>query len=168
MPWKQKIWKSFFFCLRNSIKNSENAPIQVSKGGNFCILCSHFIFFGLKFDYRFLLELAYHGPYFVIKSFLVWKCLEAVARRCSLKKVILKISQENICARASFLIKRPATLLKKSLWHRYFPVNFVKFLRTPFLTENLRWLFLNDRRKTCLLIFLFFRLSNSWCFKTLM
>ena len=27
---------------------------------------------------------------------------------------------------------RPATLLKKSLWHRCFPMNFVKFLRTPF------------------------------------
>ena len=26
---------------------------------------------------------------------------------------------------------RPATLLKKSLWHRCFPVNFAKFLRTP-------------------------------------
>ena len=28
---------------------------------------------------------------------------------------------------------RPATLLKKRLWHRCFPVNFVKFIRTPFL-----------------------------------
>ena len=27
---------------------------------------------------------------------------------------------------------RPATLLKNKLWHRCFPVNFVKFLRTPF------------------------------------
>ena len=36
---------------------------------------------------------------------------------------------------------RPATLLKKRLWHRCFPVNFVKFLRTPFLTEHL-WLLL--------------------------
>ena len=26
----------------------------------------------------------------------------------------------------------------KSLWHRCFPVNFAKFLRTPFLTEHLR------------------------------
>ena len=34
---------------------------------------------------------------------------------------------------------RPATLLKKRLWHRCFPVNFVKFLRTPFLTEHLWW-----------------------------
>ena len=35
---------------------------------------------------------------------------------------------------------RPATLLKKSLWHRGFPVNVAKFLRTPFFTEYLRWL----------------------------
>ena len=34
---------------------------------------------------------------------------------------------------------RPATLLKKRLWHCCFPVNFVKFLRAPFLTEHLRW-----------------------------
>ena len=44
-------------------------------------------------------------------------------------------SQENTCARVSFLIKLqawPETLLKKGLWHRCFPVNFVEFLRTPF------------------------------------
>ena len=29
---------------------------------------------------------------------------------------------------------RPATLLKKKLWHSCFPVNFAKSLRTPFLT----------------------------------
>ena len=33
-------------------------------------------------------------------------------------------------------------LLKKRLWHRYFPVNFGKFLRRYFLTEHLRWLLL--------------------------
>ena len=27
---------------------------------------------------------------------------------------------------------RTATLLKKRLWHKYFPVNFAKFLRAPF------------------------------------
>ena len=37
---------------------------------------------------------------------------------------------------------KPETLLKKRLWHRCFPVNFVKFLRTPFLTKHLRSLFL--------------------------
>ena len=38
----------------------------------------------------------------------------------------------------------PATLLKKRLWHRCFPVNFVKFLRTPFFIEHLWWLLLQD------------------------
>ena len=38
---------------------------------------------------------------------------------------------------------RPGTLLKKSLWHRSFPVNFAKFLRTSSFTEHLRWLLLN-------------------------
>ena len=43
-------------------------------------------------------------------------------------------SQENTCVRVSFLIKlkAPATLLKNRFWHRFFPVNFAKFLRTPF------------------------------------
>ena len=47
---------------------------------------------------------------------------------CSVKKVSLEISQnsqENTCARV--------TLLKKGLWHRCFPVNFVKFLGNTFL-----------------------------------
>ena len=37
----------------------------------------------------------------------------------------------------SFSGLRPAILLKKTLWHRCFPVNFVKFLRTLFFTEHL-------------------------------
>ena len=58
-----------------------------------------------------------------------------------MKKVFLEISQnsqENTCVRASYSIKlqasglRHATLLKNRLCHRCFPVNFVKFLRTPF------------------------------------
>ena len=38
---------------------------------------------------------------------------------------------------------RPATLLKKRLWYRCFPVNFAKFLRKSFFIEHLRWLLLN-------------------------
>ena len=43
---------------------------------------------------------------------------------------------------ANFL--RSATLLKKRLWHSCFPVNFAKFIRTPFLIEHLRWLLLKN------------------------
>ena len=38
---------------------------------------------------------------------------------------------------------RPATLLEKRLWHSYFPVNFVKFLRTPLPIGHLWWLLLD-------------------------
>ena len=38
---------------------------------------------------------------------------------------------------------RPATLSKKRLWHRCFPVNFAKFLWTLFFIKHLWWLLLN-------------------------
>ena len=38
---------------------------------------------------------------------------------------------------------RPAALLKKTLWHRCFSVNFEKFLRAPFFIENLHRLLLH-------------------------
>ena len=37
-----------------------------------------------------------------------------------------------------FAALRPATLLKKRLWHRCFPVKFVKILRTRFVAQQLR------------------------------
>ena len=64
---------------------------------------------------------------------------EAVVRGCSVEKVFLETSQnlqESTCARLFFNKKR------KNLWHRCFRVNFAKFLRTPFFTENLRRLLL--------------------------
>ena len=73
--------------------------------------------------------------------------VEVVAQRCFIKKFFLEIlqnSQENTCANKQTPVKtpQPATLLKKKLWYRCFPVNFAKFLRTPFLTEHLRCLLL--------------------------
>ena len=70
---------------------------------------------------------------------------KAVAQSCSVKNVFLEISQnsqESTCARVSFFNKvaglKTATLLKQILWHRCVPVNFAKFLGTPFFTEHLR------------------------------
>ena len=37
---------------------------------------------------------------------------------------------------------RTVTLLKTRFWYRCFPVNFSKFLKTPSVTEHLRWLLL--------------------------
>ena len=36
---------------------------------------------------------------------------------------------------------RPAALLKKRLWHRFFPVSFAKFPRTPFYRTPLDYCF---------------------------
>ena len=79
--------------------------------------------------------------------------------------MFLKISlnsQGNTLVRVSFFL-RPETLLKKGLWHRCFPRNFAKFLRTPSPTEH-RWLllFLNMPKKYCMWINSNFTGNQSW------
>ena len=62
----------------------------------------------------------------------------------TIKKGVLgnfaKFAGKHLC-QSLFLNKvaglRLATLLKKRIWHRCFPVNFAKFLRAPFVTEHL-------------------------------
>ena len=101
------------------------------------------------------LYFTYSHPYSLVLSLAVIRCYllllfakEAVAQTSSVKKVFLEISQnsqENTCARVSFLKKlqtMACNFIKKRLWHKCFPVNFAKFLRTPFLTEHLWWLLL--------------------------
>ena len=64
-------------------------------------------------------------------------------QRCSIIKVVLrnfaKFTGKHLC-QCLFFNKvvglRTTTLLKKRLWHRCFPVNFAKFLRTPFLQNT--------------------------------
>ena len=46
----------------------------------------------------------------------------------------------------------PATLLKKILWHRCFPVNFSKLLRTPFEQNTSRRLLLLIYQKKCIAV----------------
>ena len=67
----------------------------------------------------------------------------ALKYRNSHRKCFLRISQnsqENISARVSFFNKvaDPATLLKKRLWHRCFPVNFANFFKNTNFKEHLR------------------------------
>ena len=66
--------------------------------------------------------------------------------RCSVKKVFLNLPQNSQLCQILFFNKiavlPPATLLKKSLWHSCFPVNFEKFLGAPFFIEHHWWLLL--------------------------
>ena len=73
---------------------------------------------------------------------------EAVAQRCSLKKLLLEISQissENTCVRVSFLIKlQPSTcnFIKKETLAQVFPIEICEifknayFYRTPLMAAS--------------------------------
>ena len=72
-------------------------------------------------------------------------------QRCSIRKGVLKnftkftgkhLRQSLFFEKVAGL--RAATLLKKKLWHRCFPVNFVKFSRTTFLQNTFGRLLLDD------------------------
>ena len=78
---------------------------------------------------------------------------EVFYKKCVLRN-FTKFTGKHLCQSLFFSEVaglRPATLLKKKLWHRCFPVNFAKFLRTTFFIEHLWWLLLN----TDLYIFIF-------------
>ena len=73
----------------------------------------------------------------------IWGYFRSNYQRCSLRKGVLrnftKSTRKHLC-QSLFFNKvpglRPATLLKKMPWHRCFPVNFEKFLRTTFLQNT--------------------------------
>ena len=65
---------------------------------------------------------------------------EALVQECFKRRFFLKISSEltgkELCARVSFIIKVQAESIKLNvyvhiIWHMYFPVKFLEFLRTP-------------------------------------
>ena len=63
--------------------------------------------------------------------------------RCSVRKGVFrnfaKLTGNHLCQSLVFnkvAGLKPATLLKKGLWHRCFPVNFAKLLRTPFFAKH--------------------------------
>ena len=57
---------------------------------------------------------------------------EAVAHKCSVKRLLLEISKNFTLVEKL----QASSLLRKRLWHSCFPMNFAKFLRTPFLQNT--------------------------------
>ena len=75
----------------------------------------------------------------IVFAITIQKAIRSSQQRCSVRKRVLrnfaKFRGKHLC-QVLFFNKvagpEPATLLKKRLRHRCFPVNFAKFLRTPF------------------------------------
>ena len=61
----------------------------------------------------------------------------------SVRKNLSKFTRKHLCQ--SLFSNKVADLWHRWLWHRCFPVNFEKFLRTQFFIEHLRWLLLNKK-----------------------
>ena len=73
----------------------------------------------------------------------LWIICRSSHWRCSLRKGVLrsllKVTGKHLCKSLLFnkvAGLRPATLLKNKIWHRYFPINFAKFLRARFLRST--------------------------------
>ena len=64
--------------------------------------------------------------------------LAAVQSSYSVENPLLLLLKKELHSRR--FLQKQSSFLRKRLWHRCFPMNFAKFLRTPFLTEHLRWL----------------------------
>ena len=88
------------------------------------------------------------GLVFVLRIFLLfshqWTGRNRSSHRgCSVKKGVFrnfaKFTGKHLCQSFFFdkvAVLRPASLLKKRLWHRCFLVNFTEFLRTSFLQNT--------------------------------
>ena len=67
-------------------------------------------------------------------------------QRCSVREYILrnfaKFAGKYLCQGLFMPGPKACNFIKKRLWHRCFPVNFVKFLKTPFLQNTSGWLLL--------------------------
>ena len=115
--------------------------------------CGHFHSFSFNAFVMFVLskEIVLEC-FFTVKTF--WPVLQTLGhkytsifrshhQRCYIKIGVLKNFAKftgKHCARVSFLIKscspQACNFIEKRLWHMCFPVNFEKFLRTPFLQNT--------------------------------
>ena len=100
-------------------------------------LITHYNLFGLlNFKSKFSLCLNITWNFYQLDQVIY----RSSHQRCSVRKGVLrnfgKFIGQQLC-QGLFFNKvagfRPASLWKKRLWHRCFPANFPKFLRTPFL-----------------------------------
>ena len=117
-------------------RKSQNIFIYIS----FWHCCNSFLFLEMKYSFpswRFCVA-KFWSVHFSSSKFLL--TFRSSHRRCSVRIGVLR--NFAIHRKTPVLGLRPATLLKKRLWHRCFPVNFAKFLRTPFLQTTSRRLLL--------------------------
>ena len=74
-------------------------------------------------------------------------CPDVFCKKDVLKNFPKFTGKQHLCQSFFFAGPRAATLFKRKLWRRCFPVNFATFLRAPFSIAQLRWLLLEIIKK---------------------
>ena len=92
---------------------------------------------GILISFNFLLAIVYGNDWLASNCSFTIKSVSNINIYSPIRKLIVSTNQ----SLNTFQIPK-AVLLKMRLWDRCFPVNFTKFLRTPFLPEHLLWLLL--------------------------
>ena len=105
-----------------------------------CVLCQCIV---CRIPFQNMHTFSYQKTLLHTLLLLVFKIVESL--QCILKN--FQISQESTCVVSESLFNKVTGLkacnfIKKRLQHSRVPVKYAKFLRTPFFTEHLRWLFL--------------------------
>ena len=134
--WKNQaiiLTKVLYICIYNFLSKTMAEAKTVIQENHQSKLSSQvtLIPFGIFIDNERLLTYGYSVKYRSSRPDVF--CKEGVLRNFT------KFKGKHLC-QSLFFNKvadlRPATLLKKRLWHRCFPVNFVKFVRTLFLQNT--------------------------------
>ena len=111
-----KIVKSLHCTLKHSLINFK-----------MCNPCKSLTWFINKYSTKF------HGIYFFNETF---KTTKMITTRSSRSEVFCRKDVHRNFPTFTWKHLRPATILKKRLWNRCFPVNFLKFLKTLFLQNS--------------------------------
>ena len=137
----QKTFCLFFICFRSFlgefVQKNQNCRFKMKfstqTNSNIQKLIVNFTFSVFNQEYPFLEKCCPKNKYYQFK---LKFCTKPYSNMHNSMVMIISCFLDRKCSNLLQKIKikivRPATLLKKRLWNRCFPVNFAKFLRTPF------------------------------------
>ena len=145
LHWDFRIFLNHFFMLATSSHFVKSIRVRSYSG-------PHFPAFGLKTE-RYGVSFHIQSKYGKIRTsitpntdtfYTVWLTCNVSLIALDSLLTITGSSHQRCSIEKSVLMPESCNFIKKEIWHGCFPVNFVKFLRTPFLQNTFGRLLLND------------------------
>ena len=103
------------------------------------LMCANFFMINLNVVVTFMLQLFNNNRETLAKPVTCRSSRPEVFCRKGVLRNFTKFTGKHLCHSLFF---NKVAVIKKRLWRRCFPVNFMKFLRTHFFTEHPWWLLL--------------------------